>query len=457
MSKASILFVSYHFYPSLEVGAKRPSETAAYLQRSGFDVTVLRAIGRTDSKHVHADDLNVLSVRVPAKRMTAAWKTFKGIVRRDASNGTAMATEPNVAASRSASCSMRPFRWLRRQVLAYDTLLQGHKLWIFKSAVKLLWLCRRRRFDLIIASGPPGAGYVCGWAASKLAKAPLLLDMRDPWYLHGDKERSDDTVVRGHPLTKLEDRIARHCVAQSMAIVAASPGIRSHTAESFAVLGKPIYVIRNGYDELAVVEQPPPHGRLEMLYAGTLYLNRNPFPFLEAVACALRKPSIQKDKIEVRLVGKCESWNGIALQPWLRERGLEGVVRVLPFADAERLRQLVVDSNVLLNFAQGQPRQIPAKSYEYLAAQRDVLVIAERRSDVADLFREAGVGEVVDCNDSALLASIIESLYERHVACYRSPWRANFDAKRYGRAARLAEFASLVEGIISRRSVDSAG
>ena len=53
------------------------------------------------------------------------------------------------------------------------------------------------------------------------------------------------------------------------------------------------------------------------------------------------------------------------------------VVSVIPAVDPGELTAYMNASNVLINFAQGQARQIPAKSYDYLAWRRDVLTIAE--------------------------------------------------------------------------------
>ena len=448
MKKCAVLLISYHFYPSNEVGAKRPSETAIYLQKAGHSVTVLRgtAHGKPDSLQCKKlDGLTLVSVKIPKKIFTDGWIKLKEIVHRLRSAKSVGKNASSRMDSKSGGSETRRFPWLRRQLLAVDTLFQGDKRWLLKSIVKILLLCRRNRYDVIIASGPPMVGYVCGLVAGKLSKAPLILDFRDPWYRHGDKERRLQNP--GHPLAVFENRMGQRCISNSSGIIVASPGIRRHLELSFDVADQQIYLVRNGFDDGAIVSEPPPTGRLEILYAGSLYWNRNPFPFLESLNYVASQPGVSREKIQFTLVGNCEEWNGISLQSWVNDKGMRGIVRILPAVDLPELRGLIVSSNLLVNFAQGQPRQIPAKSYEYLAVGRDILIVAENTSDVAALFREAKVGEIVRPDDTESLKDILMRQYVRYVDQCRRSNRKNVNVKLYSRQVQLAEFDKIVQRV----------
>jgi hypothetical protein len=142
-------------------------------------------------------------------------------------------------------------------------------------------------------------------------------------------------------------------------------------------------------------------------------------------------------------VGQCSEWGGTALEPWLAQHGIADVVRVLPSVPPAELTKLVAASNVLLNFAQGQPRQIPAKSYEYIASGREVLTIAETSSDVADLFREAGVGTIVEPDDRDGMARSIRRFYDRFVAQRRTV-EVNEARTRFSRSSQLMKFEQTI-------------
>ena len=449
MTKGRILLVSFHFYPSQEVGAKRPSETAAHLRRIGYDVTVLRAWERQFAALSVPDSLaglRILSITVPRRMFTAIWIALKRAIRI-ARPAPAASGAGARARSSGAQGKMGPLAWLRRQALAYDTLFQGNKRWLFRSALRLWLHTRRRRYDLVIASGPPMASYICGWLASHFAAPKLLLDFRDPWYLHGDKELT--TVMLNHPLARFENGLAKTCVQRCAAIVAASPGTKRHIVESFGMQPDSVQVIRNGFDEHALVGAVPPRGRLELLYTGSLYWNRNPFPFLEALHTLSSAAAVDASKIRLRLVGKCERWKDSPLRPWIAERGMETIVEILPYMKPEDLRAIVASSNVLINFAQGQPRQIPAKSYDYIAAGREVVVLAELHSDVADLFREAGIGHVVEPGDTAGMSRILEDLYSRYVRGTGAEANVAGGVGRYSRAAQLEAFSAVVAKVLA--------
>lgn len=450
MRKASILVISYHFYPSHEVGAKRPSETALHFARQGYDVTVLRGwrpgfAQRADIEPI--ENLSVLSVTIPRRRITELWIAFKQRLGRQSVEVAASARGEKGDSPRARRSVLR---WVRRQLLAFDTLFQGEKRWLLASVLKLLVARRGRRYDLVIASGPPMVSYICGYLVAKLKRTRLLLDYRDPWYLHGDPELT--TVMLGHPLARLENALARSCAHRCGALVAASPGTKRHILERFEVPEERVHVVRNGFDAHAVVKETPPVGRLEMLYAGSLYWNRNPFPFLEALRELLTHGALDRERVRCRLVGNCEAWKDIPLRPWIEQAGMQNVVEILPFMAPLKLRELVADSNVLINFAQGQKRQIPAKSYDYIAAGRDVLVIAEADGDVADLFRDARIGRIVDPEDGQGFADAIRFYYARH-ALAENAAESSPRVDRYAREAQLESFERIVERVLDQPKV----
>lgn len=454
MTKPSVLLVSYHFYPSGEVGAKRPSETAAYLAAKGYDVVVVKANSRGQpavDEWPGFQSLVVVSVTVPRKLLTSLWKSCKSLLRANRGQQPADVAEvPNQSDAEVTSTAGNQVGWLRRQALAFDTLFQGDKLWILKVLLHLVRLRVTRRVDLVIASGPPMCGYICGLAASRLFGAKLVLDFRDPWYLHGDVERKTSSL--GHPLANWENSFAQKCISRSSLITVASPGIHRHIDESFDTGASTVKLIRNGFDDAAVVADPAPTGSLQMLYAGSLYWNRNPFPFLSALAEVAGMETVDREAVHFTMVGHCDSWEGREIRPWLARHGLDRMVTILPPVDAVNLAGMTARHNVLINFAQGQPRQIPAKSYEYLAARRDLIVLCDEHGDVAELYREAGIGEIVNFDDISAIKSAILMFYNRYVAQQGGDGPAQIDIARYRRMTQIANFEECLAGIeVSRQ------
>jgi len=416
MKSIKVLFVSYHFFPSGEVGAKRLTAAARSLAGRNFEITVLRAVNNRPENPDGDDSLSqcqFVSVKVPKKVVTAVWLFVKRLRTRVGERKSERSTKESPTSSAAEDKSSKSAGRLRRYLTSFDVLFQGNKLWLLKAKAKVFWLCRKKRFDLVVSSGPPTVSHMCGAYAARLSNAQLILDFRDPWYLHTDAERAIKLSVPF--LARYEDSKGQQCVDASTAIFVASPGIERHIKETYALTDQSIHLIRNGYDDDAVLHSDAPIGSLSLLYTGTLYWNRNPFPLLKAMRSFLDQPLIDRSKVSFTFIGNCAIWNGTRVDEWIEANNLSDVVRILPPVDPRSISAYVEDSNVLVNLAQGQPRQIPAKSYEYLASGRDVLVITEANSDVADLYREANFGSVIEPEDVDGMVGALRTYYHRYV------------------------------------------
>ena len=456
MPKPAILLISYHFYPSNLIGAKRPSETAYYLAERGYNVTVIRAVDRiqdNNSEWPGFGSIRMISVRIPRKILTTWWMKLKSIVHGTERTSMLIGTASSHDIEESNSNRQNAFQWLRRQIVAFDTLFEGEKIWIVKTLGHILLLRHKHEYDFVMSSGPPLASHVCAFIASKILDVPLVLDFRDPWYLHVDKERRSNMF--GHPLANWEDSIAQKCVSRSSLMVVASPGARRHIEESFDVDNGRIKLVRNGFDDAACITDPPPNRCLKLLFTGSIYFNRNPFPFLEALGQVSRRTEVDRTVIKFTMIGHCEEWGGEPIQPWLERNDMQDIVRIMLPVNSNELREMIKNSNVLVNFAQGQPRQIPAKSYEYLAARRDTIVLTEENGDVAALYREAGIGHIVNSEDVEAMTAAILSMYEKYVDPGLSPCPDSIDIAPFSRRVQLERLERHLRSVLgSQLSAD---
>ena len=443
-----VLLVSYFFYPSTEVGAKRTSELALSLQDAGATVKVIHARSR---ELIPTDDALLDKVRsvsrhsvvIPPKIVDRAWAAIKALKPRqpqksqDAASGDAIPDLSKPVPSGPPRLSF--VQVLRRQYLAFETLFGGRKFWALLVWVRVLYLRLFSRAEVVVSSGPPMVSYLGGIFASWVNACPWVMDMRDPWFLN----RRAGHLVEGHWLMRIEDWAARQCIRRSDAIVCASPGIARYLQRNFTEYRDNAVVIRNGFDAEAVLTDSGPVGSLSMLYCGTLYLNRNPFPFLEALVRVLNEGIVERSLVRFLFVGNCSAWNGISLTGWLREHGIDDVVTVRDFVTASELSTLVADANVLVNFSQGQSDQIPAKTYEYIASGRMFLVIAERDSDSADLIKDIPSGVLVEPSDTRAMEQYLRDLITRLVdenSAYQLPMAVRAEFSRENQNSKYIAF-----------------
>lgn len=430
------LIVSYHFRPSNAVGARRPTALKSFLEANGAHVSVIRGVDASLEEPEVAD--NIRQIAFPKKRVSWMWQALKAR-RRKKSHAA------SVASLGQAARRERDIAWIRDIIRAWNSHLDGDKLWLTRFAWKLRSLPKSTRYSAVIASGPPQASYVAGLMAARRFNVPLVLDFRDPWFLHRDFPRG---VHPAHTyFGRREDRLAQECIDRASLLVAASPGTAEHLTRTYTTGEKPITIVRNGYDDESIIQSAPPLGKLEMIYAGTLYYKRNPFPFLEALREMVASVNIDRDKVRFRLVGNCESWDGLSLSAWINDKNLDDVVSVEGFMPHAELSALIEASNVLVNFSQGQPLQIPAKSYEYLASKRDVLCIAESDSDVARLHREARYGYIIEPDNKDAMRASLERLYRKYVVQTPGMGDALPDTSAYRRSAQFRELLSALEAV----------
>jgi hypothetical protein len=211
-----------------------------------------------------------------------------------------------------------------------------------------------------------------------------------------------------------------------------------------------MHVVRNGFD--GAMRRPPvaTDNRLSILFTGEIYARRNPFGFLEALERLLARPGVDAGRVSVTFVGGCEHYRGRSLREWLRGKRGESVVRILPPVPVEEAARMQQAATVLLNLAQQSPYTVPAKSYDYMASGRELLILAEADSDIGRLF--AGVRGVlrVDPTELETLEATLADLYQRHVVDGVGTVPSELEVMAFSRQEQNKTFVRLVESLTRR-------
>ncbi len=453
----NLLILSQHFYPSPAVGAKRISELACRLRDLGWRVTVVTApADRVPELVDRIRGIEVLDVPRPRKLypLLAYWPKHLWALLRVRRGQRAAEGEAAVAISVPAQPTTGQVQrgsqllaWLKRNYHALELTIDDSKLWSFRALLRALGI--RRRFDWIISTGPPNSVHVAARVMAGATGARWIMDLRDPWVCNHtwiDREKSDSALR-----ALLERRLERNCAARADYVTLASPGIGRGLQARMPELAGKFRLILNGFDgDMASPAQA--QGRLRLLYAGTLYLNRNPFPLLEALRYLVSEPGMDRRHVSFTLLGGCERWNGQDVMAWVGRAGLEDVVQVRPPVPPKQAAMAMEQAEVLVNFAQGQPDQIPAKVYDYLATQREILLIAENESDSARITRACGAGRVVEPHDTDALRRTLRELYQHYVMQAR-PHTPNADRIRtYSREYQNRMFIELLTAVADTMS-----
>lgn len=379
----------------------------------GCAVTVVSEFGGASVKdgQMLSPDVRAAPVLLPSRLLVPFLVSIKRVVTRHLLAQSPADKGPSDHVPATSAFSGRGIgESLRDYLLSLLNVIDAYKRWAFCARQKAIEIARSRGSRLIIVSGPPYSGVVAAWAASRRLRIPLIVDFRDPFWAG----RLDDAPY-GFVERALRRVLERFVICEAVAVTTASPGIAEALRKRFPEAAAKIQVVLNGFDIEPIQRSIKTNHRLNILFAGAIYVNRNPFPFLEALEAVLARPSVDPERICVTFVGDCSTYRGRSLAEWLQGKRAGHCVTLAPAVSHEELEPYMRAATVLLNFAQGQQRMIPAKTFEQLASGVEMLTLCEADSDTGRLLDGiTGVTRIAPADQPALEAAL-QGLYDRHV------------------------------------------
>ena len=266
------------------------------------------------------------------------------------------------------------------------------------------------RHRIVVSSGPPHYVHI---AASRLARGrhiPHVVDLRDPWGRVATPfgERFlPDRQLRGEegPTLERASLIITNTIAAQRVLEGRYPALRDR-----------IRCMPNGSDlEPIDASALPRPARFCIAHCGSLYLDRDPRPFLRAAGRVRERLALGPDDFRIVFMGAPTRVAGRSLDELAVEAGLQGMFEERPPGTREEARQLLRESAMAVAF-QGETRtQVPAKVFEYVAFPVWLLALVGAESATADALANSDA-IVLDLDDDAGAERAIESCYLRYRA-----------------------------------------
>jgi Glycosyl transferase 4-like domain/Glycosyl transferases group 1 len=357
---------------------------------------------------------------------------------------------------RTRDLMVSPLNWRRQNFAAvasagdaaYDATPSALASWVVPDLELIGWLpfalpraiaVARRGIDCVITSSPPHSDHLVGLVLQALG-TPWVADFRDGWRFEPTRPRFPLAAQRG-----LDAALERAIARRADAVVGVTPPI---TADLRARLGADAVTITNGFDP----EEPsdaqdgwrPPLAadRHSMVYTGSFSYAGNPAdPLMRALELVDGRPELAA-RLEIVVAGPVTT----AEREAFARRGDQ--VRLLGRLDRARTLALQRAADSLLLLAgDHRPSVATGKLYEYLAADRPILVIG-RRSVAAGIVAATGSGLLADAERPEEIASALEELVgggRRHGG------DREIIAERYGYPSLARQLAERVEVAIARR------
>ena len=390
--------VAFHFPPIAAAGTHRTLNFVRQLDRRGYRLGVLSTSSFTglglDEELCGRVPEGVLVARAPHVDPYLLLARLRG-TRPDQHVAALMSTGGD---SSGPSKPPGPLGLSLDYISRLANVPDRYSSWIPLAVARGVALAKQIGAELIYSTAPPYSAHVVGQALAGILELPLVVDLRDPWTLN-PFHTNPYASLRG-----FDEALERSVVSSARRVILNTQQAEEGYRNRYPELDR-FCTINNGVDPDLLTGDTEPiqsHGRLTLLHIGAIYGRRYPQGLLEALALLRETHREIFDRIVVQQIGPVDDSDRL----WREARRL-GVqeqfclAKAVPHAEAfRRCRQ--ADGLLLLGPRGQEPEvQVPSKLFEYLAAGRPILALAQRQGAIASLLE--GVDRphvIVDPNDT---------------------------------------------------------
>lgn len=368
--RGRVLLIGYSFPPVGGAGVQRPVKWVKYLERAGWNVTVLTVANPS----VPVLDESLLAEIPAVTRIVRArtWEPGYGVKRSLGS-----------ASNQPGPQWRAPLRWGKAAIKSLAKLaLQPDPqiLWYPNAVAAGTQVLRETPHDAIVCTAPSYTSFLVGRTLKRRFGLPLVLDYRDEWDLssqyleHAQRDRWSQWIQERQQRSVL--RAADAVVATTQASVDRI-GTRLDALQSSAKR----VCIYNGYDAEDFVDFDnatnyfTTAGKFRLIYTGTLWNLTDVSPVVQAIEQLAATKPVTAGRLEFVCVGR-KTPEQQAVLDRLQQTACK--VTSLDYCPHDKVLAWMSSSDalcLLLSDVPGAERVVPAKLFEYLAARRPMLTV----------------------------------------------------------------------------------
>jgi glycosyltransferase involved in cell wall biosynthesis len=368
--------------PSLLTAARRTAGMVKYLDRLGYEVTLVTSLVSGPGEGVPGATRTIRSRDLMVSGLNWRRGSFERF--KNAGAGEYSPTPSKLAA------------WVPP-----DLGLVG---WV---PFALPWALRlAATTDCVVTTAPPYSAHLIGLALRRRG-VPWVADFRDGWCFQSGRPEF------GHELVERADERLEALVARSAdRLVAVTEPIAADLEARHSV---GVATITNGFDpeeprsgDASDLLRP---GRHSLVYTGTLaYSGLTPAPLLEGLRRLGARDPAAADRVEILFAGPLsDQERGLVEAP-----DLGGRARALGMLGRDRVLALQRAAGSLVVITNNETGLATGKLYEYLAAERPILVLGPDTA-AARVVRETGSGFAVSATDPDAIADALARLPQQRI------------------------------------------
>ena len=277
--------------------------------------------------------------------------------------------------------------------------------WYFTAVRRARRIFRARRIDLVFSTSPRETSHLIARSLHRQYGCPWIADFRDPWT---DKFTRPKRIPM---LDRFDRRLERVVLEEANRILIAWPGIADGFKCVNCTIGDKLEYLSNGFDENDFTAlKPRTFDRFTIVYAGKFHRMLTPEPIFEALAkLHTTVPELDR-KLQLLLVGRQDPYTKRLIGTFRLESIVQPVAQV---THAESLRYISGADMLLLSISEHDPRHISSKFFEYLRANRPILLLSSANSAIIEIVRRLKLDRcIVSRSPDVLAAQIKTSLKE---------------------------------------------
>ncbi|EIW90357.1 TPR/glycosyl transferase domain protein [Alishewanella agri BL06] len=280
-------------------------------------------------------------------------------------------------------------------------------VWIIPAFFAGRKVIRKKKIDVIFATGSPWSSLILGYLLSKLTRKPLVVDYRDPWInnpFHHTKGAFLDRLA-----AKLEHRIVKHATFVSLN----TEPLMEEFLYRYPSLDKSKFIVLpNGFEEQDSNNQysyDETKSELVIRHAGFLYGPRDPSVLLDAIQTVNQQAitSNMPNRWVFEQIGAVSL--GYDIKKKYQQMLSDGSFKILPQVPYAECQRLLKQADLLVNIQPGTKTQVPSKIYDYLAVDRPILNITPHDGALGRMVKKYQLGACFDFTEKRSIEEYLNS------------------------------------------------
>jgi len=421
----AFLLVSPYFPPMGVVGAKRPLFLARNLPRFGWDAVVLAADPARENPDPSLGELVPESLAV-SRGYGSRLRGLFGRKKR-------AKPKPREKRVRVLGREM-PILW------PFDPYLVDAPAAI-REARRLV---ERHSARAIAVCADPFSAFFVGMSVAARTDLPLVLDLRDPWSLHPGR-----AAMRPAPTRAVVRAVERRAFERAAKVVLNTEDCLAAYRDAYRgiVPEERFTFIRNAFDPSVFADgaAPPRDASFVVLHFGFFRRFVPSLPLLEGFERFVRAEKLSPADARLRCVGGLRPED----EADARRLGIAEFVEAVAPVPYRRTQSTLAAADVLAVVVDPRSRLcVPAKIYDYLAAERPILAISDV-DEVGRILAETGAGRSFPRGDTAAVAAALADMRAKKLRGeLRGPDAAA--VRSFGAEAQARRFAAVLDEVTSR-------